>query len=51
MPYKFRHLALKRLFDLSISSLGFILLSPFFLAVAVIIKATSEGPVFFKQKR
>lgn len=41
----------KRIFDLTASGLGLIVLSPLFLAMAILIKATSKGPVFFKQNR
>jgi len=41
----------KRLFDFAASGLGILILSPFFLVTAVLIKATSKGPVFFKQDR
>ena len=42
---------LKRIFD-SISSLfGLILLSPFMLIIAILIKLDSKGPIFFKQVR
>jgi len=44
-------LFLKRVFDISLSSLGIALLSPLLLIVAVLIKITSRGPVFFKQSR
>ncbi len=44
-------LLLKRIFDFSASGLGLLLLSPLFLVMAVLIKATSKGPVFFKQDR
>jgi lipopolysaccharide/colanic/teichoic acid biosynthesis glycosyltransferase len=42
---------LKRLFDIVLSLIGLIVLSPFFLAVAVLIKLDSRGPVFFRQVR
>ncbi|MEL7570492.1 MAG: sugar transferase [Eubacteriaceae bacterium] len=42
---------LKRLFDIIVSSLGIIILSPFLLLTAVTIKLDSKGPVFFKQIR
>lgn len=42
---------LKRAFDLLVSMAGLILLWPVFLAVAVGIKATSPGPVIYKQRR
>lgn len=41
----------KRIFDIVFSSLGLIVLSPVFLAIAIAIKLDSKGPVFFKQKR
>jgi exopolysaccharide biosynthesis polyprenyl glycosylphosphotransferase len=42
---------LKRLTDLVGASLGLVLLSPFFLVFAVLIKLTSRGPVFYHQER
>jgi exopolysaccharide biosynthesis polyprenyl glycosylphosphotransferase len=42
---------LKRTFDLLVSSAILILISPFFLVTAVLIKANSPGPVFFRQIR
>jgi exopolysaccharide biosynthesis polyprenyl glycosylphosphotransferase len=44
-------LLVKRLFDFAASSLGILVLSPLFLVLAVFIKVTSKGPVFFKQDR
>ena len=41
----------KRIFDVTASAFGLILLSPVFLGIAVIIKLTSKGPVFYIQKR
>ena len=41
----------KRAFDIVASLLGLILLSPIFILVAIVIKLTSSGPVFFVQKR
>ena len=41
----------KRLIDFLISLLGFIVLSPPFLILCLLIKITSKGPIFFKQKR
>jgi lipopolysaccharide/colanic/teichoic acid biosynthesis glycosyltransferase len=43
--------AIKRVIDVVGSSIGLILLSPVFLAVAIAIKLTSKGPVFFTQQR
>lgn len=42
---------IKRFFDFTIALFALIVLSPVFLIVAIIIKATSQGPVIFKQKR
>jgi exopolysaccharide biosynthesis polyprenyl glycosylphosphotransferase len=44
-------LLVKRIFDFAASGLGILVLSPFFLVTAILIKATSRGPVFFKQSR
>lgn len=41
----------KRVIDVSGSIAAFIMLFPLFLLIAIIIKATSEGPVFFRQER
>ncbi len=41
----------KRLIDIMVSSLGLLILSPLFLFIALLIKMTSKGPVFYKQKR
>jgi lipopolysaccharide/colanic/teichoic acid biosynthesis glycosyltransferase len=43
--------ALKRMMDVAGSTAGLLLAAPLFLAVAVAIKATSAGPVFFRQRR
>ena len=45
------YVILKRLFDIVSSALGLIVLSPLFLVVAIIIKASDKGPVFYKQER
>lgn len=42
---------LKRVLDFILSLVGLILLLPVLLIIALIIKLTSPGPVFFKQKR
>lgn len=44
-------LFLKRCFDITASALGLLFLALPFLVIAVIIKATSKGPVFFRQVR
>ena len=41
----------KRIMDLVAASVLLILLSPLFLMIAILIKATSPGPVYFKQQR
>lgn len=42
---------IKRLIDAVCSFLGVLVLSPLFIIIAIIIKTTSKGPVFFSQKR
>jgi exopolysaccharide biosynthesis polyprenyl glycosylphosphotransferase len=42
---------LKRAFDIFVSTISLVLLSPFFLLVAIAIKATSRGAVFYVQQR
>lgn len=46
-----RNRVLKRAFDIIFSLAVLILFSPVFLFLSIIIKMTSEGPIFFKQKR
>ena len=41
----------KRIFDIVFSAAGLILLAPLFIAVALLVKLGSTGPVFFAQKR
>jgi len=41
----------KRLFDLAVSFLLLLLLLPLFLVIAITIKLTDRGPVFYKHKR
>jgi len=45
------YLAAKRLFDVIVSSVALILLSPVLFAIAIAIKLDSSGPVIFVQKR
>jgi exopolysaccharide biosynthesis polyprenyl glycosylphosphotransferase len=45
------YLKVKRLIDLTVSSLLLIIFSPLMLLVAVLIKLDSRGPVFFRQER
>ncbi|MEQ1830203.1 MAG: undecaprenyl-phosphate glucose phosphotransferase [Pirellula sp.] len=42
---------LKRALDLSISLVGVVLISPILLLCALLVRFTSKGPVFFRQKR
>ena len=42
---------IKRLIDIICSFMGLLALSPLFIIIAIIIKFTSKGPVFFSQKR
>jgi exopolysaccharide biosynthesis polyprenyl glycosylphosphotransferase len=42
---------LKRALDIAGAALGIILLAPLFAIVAILIKCTSRGPVFFRQER
>lgn len=41
----------KRIFDICISIVALVLLSPIMIIVAVLVKLDSKGPVFFKQQR
>ena len=50
-PDKVWHLILKRMLDILIAGSFIIILSPFLLILAVLIKLTSPGPVFFLQRR
>lgn len=50
-PDKVGHLMTKRIFDILVSAAALIVLTPFFLLVALIIRMTSKGPVFFRQIR
>lgn len=42
---------IKRILDVTLSALGLIILSPFFLLLILAIKVDSKGPVLFKQRR
>jgi exopolysaccharide biosynthesis polyprenyl glycosylphosphotransferase len=44
-------LTLKRGMDLVVSAMGLVLLSPFMLLIALLIKLDSKGPVFYTQER
>ena len=45
------NLIFKRAFDILASVVGLILLSPIFLTIAVLVKLSSPGPIFFYQER
>lgn len=45
------YLVIKRLIDIFISATALILLSPLMLLIALIIKVSSPGPLFFRQQR
>jgi exopolysaccharide biosynthesis polyprenyl glycosylphosphotransferase len=46
----YRH-RIKRVFDIAGAAFGVLFCAPLLFAVAILIKATSKGPVFFKQER
>ena len=48
---KINYMSVKRVFDLVISTIGLIMLSPIFLILAIIVKLDSKGPVFFAHTR
>jgi exopolysaccharide biosynthesis polyprenyl glycosylphosphotransferase len=47
----FTYTVLKRTFDLVVAVLGVVLLSPALLAIALIVKLSSPGPILFRQER
>ncbi|HEX5413011.1 MAG TPA: undecaprenyl-phosphate glucose phosphotransferase [Terriglobia bacterium] len=47
----FSYAVLKRLFDIVLSLAVLVVLSPAFLLIAILVKLTSAGPVFFAQER
>ena len=51
LSHKKTSLVVKRLFDIAASFVLLIILSPFMLIIALLIKADSHGPVFFRQER
>ena len=46
-----RHMSAKRALDIAGAMIGLALLAPLLILVALVIKATTPGPVFFRQKR
>jgi exopolysaccharide biosynthesis polyprenyl glycosylphosphotransferase len=51
IPHNSFALAIKKIMDLSVSFFMIVCLSPVLLAIAILIKITSPGPVVFKQAR
>lgn len=45
------YLPFKRFFDIICSLLAIIVFSPLYIIIALLVKCTSKGPVFFKQRR
>lgn len=45
------NLFIKRLLDILCSGVGLIIVSPFMLVIAILVKTTSKGPILFKQER
>ncbi|WP_207628826.1 sugar transferase [Photorhabdus cinerea] len=48
---KITYSIIKRIFDLTSSSIGLIILSPILIVIAIWIKIDSKGSIFFRQKR
>jgi exopolysaccharide biosynthesis polyprenyl glycosylphosphotransferase len=51
IPLTTWNLIVKRIFDVIVSGISLILASPFFAVIALVIKADSRGPVFYRQER
>jgi exopolysaccharide biosynthesis polyprenyl glycosylphosphotransferase len=51
IPHDGWQMVMKRIMDLVVSLILLAVLSPFLVAVAIVIKMTSAGPIFFRQKR
>lgn len=50
-PEKLGHLLIKRVVDFVASGIALVLLAPIFIVIAILVKTTSEGQVFFEQSR
>lgn len=50
-PLEGNSLVLKRMLDVAVSAAVLVLASPVMLAIAAMVKASSPGPVFFRQRR
>ncbi len=48
---KHRDLLIKNMFDIALSGIILLLISPFFILIMILIKMSSKGPIFFKQER
>lgn len=51
IPLQGWQVVFKRVFDIFVSAIGLVIISPFLLIIALIIKLTSKGPVFYSQTR
>ena len=51
LPKSVPYATSKRIFDLVVGSLSLIVLSPLFVIIAVLVKVTSRGPVFYASDR
>jgi exopolysaccharide biosynthesis polyprenyl glycosylphosphotransferase len=51
VPYDEVRLLLKRVLDVALAAAGLVVLSPFMLAIAILIRMTSPGPAIFRQIR
>lgn len=45
------YLPFKRIFDILLSFLTIVVFSPLFIIISILVKCSSKGPIFFKQKR
>ena len=45
------YLPIKRVFDIFLSLLAILVFSPLYIILALLVKITSKGPIFFKQER
>ena len=45
------YLPFKRFFDILLSLLAIVVFSPLYIILAILVKLTSKGPIFFKQER
>lgn len=51
LPQNYAALFLKRVLDILVSATGLLLLSPLLALLALLVKATSKGPILFSQER